>query len=118
MNMKRAALLVFVLQFHISAHAACSIPEWLVYEYGISFAGFKKEIPKATIDPSKVMPLADHAAMPLPTNDANIRDGYTHQALIDMSNKRAWILRTGGFAGVHEWYGPVALNMDGFPQCR
>jgi hypothetical protein len=38
-------------------------------------------------------------------------------ALIDTKSKLAWILQTGGFAGVHQWYGPVAIMETDFSHC-
>jgi hypothetical protein len=39
-----------------------------------------------------------------------MRDGFTHTVYVNHRANRYWILRTGGFAGIHEMYGPGTLD--------
>ena len=49
----------------------------------------------------------------LPNGRSVVPDGFFHSALINKSDKRAWMLRVGGFPSVYEWYGPVEMeNID------
>lgn len=96
-----AAVCLFVL----SAHApACPMAQSLADRYGISFSGFTKAIPAAAApDTSHDGPFV---CVALP-DDSHVADGFHHTAVVDTRTHKAWILRTGGFVGVHEWYGPV-----------
>ena len=98
----------------ITAHApACPLTQSLVERYGISFSGFTKAIPAGPApDTSHGGPYA-RVAIP---DDSKVADGFRHTVVVDTRTKKAWILRTGGFVGVYEWYGPVdagAVSIEG-----
>ncbi|NIA54450.1 hypothetical protein HAV22_12480 [Massilia sp. TW-1] len=94
-----AAVSVAILCSHASA---CPLSKSLADRYGITFSGF------AT--PAAAAPDTAHGGtyvrVVLP-DVAYVADGFRHTAVMDTSTKKVWILRTGGFAGVYEWYGPV-----------
>ena len=87
--------------------AACPASAALAERYGISFSGFDKPIP-ATSEPNTAGGgpyLRVAIASPV-----IVSDGFKHTVVMDTATKKAWILRTGGFAGVYEWYGPVEMG--------
>jgi hypothetical protein len=96
-----AAVSLAVLCSHASA---CPLSKSLADRYGITFSGF------ATAIPAAVAPDTAHGGpfvrVVIP-DVAYVADGFRHTAVMDTSTKKVWILRTGGFAGVYEWYGPV-----------
>jgi len=97
----------------LSANAwACPAGGTLVKQYGISFSGFQKPIPKA----QSPQVLDDLIAVVLPES-VQVSDGFQHTAYIDPTSKKAWILRTGGFLGVYEWYGPVDASAERLTGC-
>lgn len=101
-----------------TACAACPAGDVLVERYGISFSGFAKPLPRAAVDPERARRAEGLVRIVLPDKARTVNDGFQHAALIDKAHRQAWILRTGGFAGVYEWYGPLdvaELNLDG---CR
>lgn len=86
---------------------ACDLTDLLVSRYGITFAGFAKPIaasaePDIPKDASFVRARIHDRAM--------VNDGFQHTVLLDVKGRRAWILRTGGFAPVRQWYGPVDVG--------
>lgn len=91
---------------------ACSAGDSLVKHYGVSFAGFEKDVPRA----KPPQPLDDLVEVPLP-DKSHVADGFHHTAYIDPVKKKAWILRTGGFIGVTEWYGPVNASTEKLVGC-
>jgi hypothetical protein len=93
-----------------AAGAACITADQLVQTYGISFSGFKKEIPKAPRPLEHGVRTADLVVIRLPNQKGDVPDGFAHSALINKDNKQAWIRRKGGFVPVDEWYGPVKLE--------
>ena len=116
--MKRyAAILVLALQQSLPAFASCEPVHALIREYGISYTGFEKSLPPAAPPKWDAWPREDYRFMALPRND-RVRDGFNHSILVNAKLKQAWINRTGGFAGVHEWYGPVAIGVVDLRQCE
>lgn len=99
-NLAAAASLVL-----LSAHAsACPLAKSLADRYGITFSGF------ATAIPAAAAPDTEHGGpfVRVVIADAPyVADGFRHTAVMDTRTKKVWILRTGGFVGVYEWYGPV-----------
>ena len=112
--MKNVAVVAAVFLLSTQARA-CPLSESLVERYGISFSGFKTTIPAAKApdttsgDPFVRVAIAD---------DGNVSDGYRHTAVMDTKTKKVWILRTGGFLGVYEWYGPVDAIDASLENCR
>jgi hypothetical protein len=100
----------------IAPHApACPLTQSLVERYGISFSGFTKAIPAgAAPDTSHGGPFA-RIIIP---DDSKVADGFRHAVVVDTKTKKAWILRTGGFVGVYEWYGPVDAGAASIEGCR
>lgn len=96
-----------------AGHAQCMLADTLIRRYGISFSGMEKDLPRTTA------PVAMNRlpSMPLPNGNGQVRDGFEHRAFIDRERKLVWIKRTGGFAGVREWYGPVALDNADIADC-
>jgi hypothetical protein len=94
---------------------ACPVADLLATRYGISFSGFNTALPASaapdtgTGGPYVRIQLRD---------TANVADGFRHAVLVDMPARKAWILRTGGFVGVHQWYGPVDIGDATVHGCR
>ena len=99
-----------------TAHApACPPASRLAERYGISFSGFTRSIPAANGPDTSVAGSLVKVAI---SDAALVNDGFHHSAVINTVTKQAWILRTGGFIGVHEWYGPVDADTASLDQCR
>jgi hypothetical protein len=113
--MMRAAVFAIAASAALPAWADCAVAEALIGRYGISFSGFTQALPRVSA-PAEA-PDKSLLAVVLPNRNGHVADGYNHQAWINEEQKRAWILRTGGFAGVYEWYGPVALPSADFSGC-
>ncbi len=100
----------------LSAQAgACPDLEVLAKRYGISFSGFLTPIPAAK------RPAFSHDGRLLHLqvdSPAFVSDGFRHKVVFDSATRKAWILRTGGFAGVREWYGPVDAGDARLENCR
>jgi hypothetical protein len=92
------------------------IADRLIAEYGISFLGFKKDIPKGA--PPRATSSENLILIPLPNKKGYVHDGFFHSAIIEPSRNRAWIHRIGGFPSVNEWYGPITVNGLSFEGCR
>lgn len=99
----------------LSAHAsACQLARSLAEHYGITFSGFATAIPAAAApDTAHGGPFV-RVVIP---DAANVADGFRHTAVMDTRTKKVWILRTGGFVGVYEWYGPVDAIDASLDQC-
>ena len=110
-NFVVAASLVF-----LSVHAlACPLSESLSERYGISFSGFKTAIP-VTAAPDTT----DTAAFVrvVMQDESKALDGFRHTIVMNTRTKKAWVLRTGGFASVYEWFGPVDAPNPSVRNCR
>lgn len=109
-------MIAFAIAATMGAANASACPELdaLATRYGISFSGFDKPIP-ATTGPA----VAEDSLLRLPVGYPEIvSDGFRHTVLFDAATRKAWILRTGGFAGVREWYGPVDVGDSKLENCR
>ena len=95
--------------------SACPLADTLMARYGVSFSGFTTAIPEsAAPDTAHGGPFV-RVRMP----DQNlVADGFRHAIVMDSSTKKVWILRTGGFAGVYQWYGPVDAVDPSLDNCR
>jgi len=94
--------------------SACPELDVFVKRYGISFSGFEKPIPAVSgpgVERSRLLRL------PV-ANSLLVSDGFQHTVLYHTETRRAWILRTGGFVGVREWYGPVDAGDAKLQNCR
>lgn len=100
----------------LSAQApACPLSESLMARYGVSFSGFGTPIPEsAPPDTARGGPFV-RVRMP---DRANVADGFHHTIVMDRSTKKVWILRTGGFVGVYQWFGPVDAVDASLDDCR
>ncbi|AMO92877.1 hypothetical protein CFter6_0146 [Collimonas fungivorans] len=99
----------------LPAWANCAVADALIDRYGISFSGFTQALPRVSA-PAEAQDTS-LLAIVLPNQNGRVADGYNHEAWINKEQKRAWILRTGGFAGVYEWYGPAVLPNADFSGC-
>lgn len=100
------------------AYSNCQIADKLVNEYGISFSGFKKEIPKIREPILRGMRSSDLILIPFINKRGLVPDGFFHSALINIAEKKVWIRRTGGFATSLEWYGPIELTDINLQGCK
>ena len=117
--MKRIVMAIGALCCAASAFAgtpaapACAPAAWLAEHYGISFSGFTTPIPAVT--PPDLSGNA-YVRVPIPQR-VFVSDGFRHAAVINRVTKKAWILRTGGFVSVYEWYGPVDADTTALDSC-
>ena len=95
------------------AAPACAPAAWLAEHYGISFSGFTTTIPAAA--PPDLSGNA-YVRVAIPQR-VFVSDGFRHAAMINPVTKKAWILRTGGFVSVYEWYGPVDADTTALDSC-
>ena len=94
---------------------ACPLSDSLAKRYGISFSGFSTAVPEsAAPDTAHGGPFI-RVRMP---DASNVLDGFHHTIVMDRSTKKAWILRTGGFVGVYQWFGPVDVIDPSLDNCR
>ncbi|WP_211442750.1 hypothetical protein [Collimonas humicola] len=98
--------------------ANCAVADALIGQYGISFSGFTQSLPRVALPAEQQSRPQALLTLDLPNRNGQVRDGFSHTALINKEQKRVWILRTGGFAGVYQWYGPVALPDADFAGCK
>lgn len=110
-NLAVAAALIFC-----SAQAvACPLSDALSTRYGISFSGFTTPIPAATAPD-----MTDSASfIRVAVRDkSKVSDGFRHTIIMNTKTKKAWVLRTGGFASVYDWFGPVDAHHVPVQNCR
>ena len=94
---------------------ACPLSDSLAKRYDISFSGFGTAVPEsAAPDTAHGGPFV-RVRMP---DVSNVLDGFHHTIVMDRSTKKVWILRTGGFVGVYQWYGPVDAVDASLDNCR
>ena len=116
--MNRLATIAILLALpSVPAWASCEPVLALIRDYGISYTGFEKSLPAAEPPKWTDWPREDYRLIALPKKD-RVRDGFHHSILVNAKLKQAWVNRTGGFAGVHEWYGPVAIDAVDLKQCE
>ena len=87
----------------------------LVERYGISFSGFAVEIPGAHAPDVAAGESLIRIAIP---DASHVIDGFHHTVVLDTARKKAWILRTGGFVSVYDWYGPVDVTTTSLANCQ
>jgi len=109
-NLAAAALILCSLQA-----VACPFSDAISTRYGISFSGFKTPIPAATApdmtDPGSFIRVAVR-------DNSKVADGFRHTIVMNTKTKKAWVLRTGGFASVYDWFGPVDAQHVSIQHCR
>ncbi|HWX02094.1 hypothetical protein [Collimonas sp.] len=113
--------IIFSVAFTIialPARASCAVADALIGQYGISFSGFTQTLPRVSLPAEQQSRPQALLTLALPNQNGQVSDGFSHTALINTAQKRVWILRTGGFAGVYQWYGPVALPAADFAGCK
>jgi hypothetical protein len=101
----------------LPAHAACPLADSLIDQYGISFSGFERAIPRVAAPAEKSARASALVQIRLPNRKGAVPDGFNHLAVINTEEKRAWIWRTGGFLHVREWYGPIPLQKIDLTGC-
>ena len=101
--MKHLAVAVALILCSLQA-VACPLSEALSTRYGISFSGFKTPIP-AAIAPD--MTDSGSFIRVVVRDNSKVADGFRHTIVMNTKTKTAWVLRTGGFASVYDWFGPV-----------
>ncbi|OON61156.1 hypothetical protein B0920_19750 [Massilia sp. KIM] len=112
--MKQLAAMLSTLLL-AGAASACPLTEALSKRYGISALGFTTAIPAAEEPvPADGRHFVRIRLKPAPW----ISDAFQHTVLADPVSRKAWILRTGGLAGVREWYGPVEVDNPSLENCR
>jgi len=109
-------LVIAALMGLLSSQAlGCPLSQSLAERYGISFSGFNTAIPE-TKGPETAN---GRSLVRVRISDAsNVSDGFHHTIVMDRTTKKAWILRTGGFVGVYQWYGPVDAVDAALDDCR
>lgn len=110
-NLLSAAVLVL----SCAPALACPLSQSLADRYGMSFSGFGTAIPETRApDTSHGGPFV-RVRVP---DASHVADGFRHTLVMDRTTKRVWILRTGGFVGVYQWYGPVDAVDASLDHCR
>lgn len=110
--MKRFSFLL-VLGMLAAPAWACTAADALKARYGITYAGFEVPIAPAT------EPAGANKLLTVDLDDTTlVYDGFQHTAYVDQSSKKAWILSTGGFASVRQWFGPVDVQDISFTGCE
>jgi len=94
---------------------ACPELDALARRIGITFAGFTSPIPVAAGPDGSGTGRMLQLRLPAPTF---VSDGFRHKVLFNTASRKLWILRTGGLAGVREWYGPVDAGDDRLENCQ
>jgi hypothetical protein len=94
---------------------ACPLSQSLAERYGISFSGFRTAIPETKSPETGTGGQFVRVRVP---DDSNVSDGFHHTIVLDLTTKKAWILRTGGFASVYQWYGPVDVINASIENCQ
>lgn len=110
--MNRISLLLALSMLAAPAWA-CTAADTLKSRYGVTFSGFKADIARVAEPVQLDKLLAVHLE-----DDTRVYDGFHHTAYVDRTSKKAFILRTGGFIGVHEWYGPLDVRDVSFEGCE
>ncbi|MBK1713251.1 hypothetical protein [Rubrivivax gelatinosus] len=91
-----------------SAQPTCEQPE-LAQRLAASAAGFLRAVrvgdelpwPRAEQPPGQNLIVQSSEPDPL------VHDGFTYHLAADRRTGEVWIIRTGGYAGVREYYGPA-----------
>ena len=112
--MQRVIVALAALVFAANA-SACPALDALVKRYGISFGGFMKPIPAVSGPAFSANGRLVRVKLAYPPL---VSDGFRHTLVFDTATRKAWILRTGGFVGVREWYGPVDAGEGRLEDCR
>ncbi len=108
-------MLAAVIGLSSAQALACPLSDSLATRYGISFSGFGTAIPaSAAPDTAHGGPFV-RVRMP---DASNVADGFRHTIVMDRGTNKVWILRTGGFVGVYQWYGPVDAVDASLDDCR
>jgi hypothetical protein len=97
------------------AASACPLADAVSKRYGISAAGFTTPIPAAAepiFEEGRRFVRIRLKLAPW------ISDAFQHMVIADPVSRKAWILRTGGLAGVRKWYGPVEVDNPSLENCR
>ena len=114
--MKKFAFAIAATMGMANAHAGnCPELDQLVKRYGITFGGFAKPIPAVRLPSLSKEGRLLHLRVVTPEF---VSDGFRHKILFDSSTRKAWILRTGGFVGVRQWYGPVDASDARLENCQ
>jgi len=109
-------LFIAALMGLLSAQAfACPLSKSLAERYGISFSGFSTAIPESKGPETGSGGPFVRVVVP---DASNVSDGFHHTIVLDRTTKKAWILRTGGFVSVYQWYGPVDVINASIENCR
>jgi len=109
-------LVIAALMGLLSSQAlGCPLSQSLAERYGISFSGFNTAIPETKGPETANGRSLVRVRIP---DASNVSDGFHHTIVMDRTTKKAWILRTGGFVSVFQWYGPVDVINASIENCR
>lgn len=110
----RFTIAIFVGLLSVEAYGGCEVASTLVQEYGITYAGFHKSPPR-TEQPK----LDDKSFVEVwsQQSPSGVKDAFTHSIYVNEKLNNAWIHRTGGYAGVYEWYGPLQVEVGDISAC-
>jgi hypothetical protein len=79
----------------------------VIAAYGLTWSGSTKPLPRAAHAPE--LPANGAALVRVLKPPAHTADGFTQEIVIVEEPRSAWVHRTGGFAGVNQWFGPLEL---------
>ena len=75
--------------------------------YGLTWSGSSKAMPRAAHAPD--LPQGGATLVRVFKPPEHTADGFTQEVVIIATPRSAWVHRTGGFAGVDQWFGPLEL---------
>jgi hypothetical protein len=71
--------------------------------------GVTGEIARLRLGQAPDVSRMEYAAL---SNAGMVADGYNHGLFFDRRNGVAYLAETGGYAGVHRWYGPLTPHVQ------
>ena len=79
----------------------------VVATYGLTWSGSTHPMPRAAHAPD--LPPGGATLVRVIKPPEHTADGFTQAVVIIATPRSAWVHRTGGFAGVNQWFGPLEL---------
>jgi hypothetical protein len=87
--MAKFSILVLLAMMTLPAKANCSVADALIKKYGISFSGFEVDLPRIFAPRLEGSRAEDLVVIRLVNKKGFVPDGFSHSALIDVSEKKS-----------------------------
>jgi len=104
----KSIIIVSILFLGRSADCADDPIKSVIDEYKISALGFGKDIPKSDSPPD--LGNKDDIVARVIASPGYLSDGFSHSVIYVKFTATVWVHRTGGLAGIDEWYGPIQIK--------